>query len=225
MELFAGSHSVSRAVRRCFGRLFDVRVLSVDLDPKSRPGVLADINSWKYKGDIDAFLKGRKRSDIVAAWASPPCTAFSIANSTGVRDIKGGSRNVKSGLRVMRYTRPHFWMVENPQGLLKEQPFMRKMKRYINTCSYCRYGTKYRKSSNIWSDVPDLHLKVCKGETQCEEKRRYGIHRVSAQKGPSGGIAVGSVSGRNVYGIPPRLVCHLFRRGLAHAVAKKRQRP
>ena len=96
VELFAGSHSVSRCVRRRFGESFDVRVLSVDNDPVSNPTILADINAWQYKRDIDEFLKKRRDNDIVACWSSPPCTAFSRANTTGVRDIRGGSRNVKA---------------------------------------------------------------------------------------------------------------------------------
>ena len=85
VELFAGSHSVSRCVRRRFGESFDVRVLSVDNDAVSDPTILADINTWQYKRDIDDFLKQRRDNDIVACWSSPPCTAFSRANTTGVR--------------------------------------------------------------------------------------------------------------------------------------------
>ena len=77
VEIFAGSHSVSRCDRRRFGESFDVRVLSVDNDPVSNPTILADINTWRYKRDIDDFLKQRRDNDIVACRCSPPCTAFS----------------------------------------------------------------------------------------------------------------------------------------------------
>jgi len=97
VELFAGCHSVSRCVRRCFGKNLDVRILSVDNDPASNPTILVNINRWQYKPDIDEFLGNRRAKDIVSCWTSPPCTAFSRANSTGVRDIAGGIRNVKSG--------------------------------------------------------------------------------------------------------------------------------
>ena len=127
VELFAGSHSVSRCVRRRFGESFDVRVLSVDNDPVSNPTILANINAWQYKRDIDEFLKKRRDNDIVACWSSHPCTAFSLANTTGVRDIRGGTRNVKAGLRIMRYCKPNFWFQENPVGLLKDQPFMARL--------------------------------------------------------------------------------------------------
>ena len=60
VELFAGTHSVSKAVKRsAIGRNYDVRVLSVDIDPNFDPSIVADISTWKYKGPIGDFLRGR----------------------------------------------------------------------------------------------------------------------------------------------------------------------
>ena len=185
VELFAGSHSVSRCVRRRFGESFDVRVLSVDNDPVSNPTILAAINEWQYKRDIDDFLDQRRDNDIVACWSSPPCTAFSRANTTGVRDIRGGTRNVKAGLRIMRYCKPNFWFQENPVGLLKDQPFMARLSKYINTCCYCMYGRPFKKPTNIWSNMPQLGLRRCDRKTPCKSKRKFGRHLVTAQSGAS----------------------------------------
>ena len=66
VELFAGSHSVSRCVRRRFGGSFDVSVLSVDNDPVSNPTILTDINERQYKRDIGDFLDQRRDNGIVA---------------------------------------------------------------------------------------------------------------------------------------------------------------
>ena len=215
VELFAGSHSVSRCVRRCFGKSLDVRILSVDNDPASNPTVLVDINRWRYKADIDEFLANRRSRDIVACWTSPPCTAFSRANTTGVRDIRGGTRNVKTGLRIVKYCRPNFWFQENPVGWLKEQPSMARFSKYLNTCCYCRYGTAFKKPTNIWSNVPQLDLRMCNRETPCASKRDYERHLVTAQSGPSADRSVpGSGGARQVYPIPNRLVYYLFRKGL-----------
>ena len=218
VELFAGSHSVSRAVKKHYGTNFDVRVLSVDKDPESRPTVVADINAWRYQRDIDAFLRHRKRlDDVVVCWTSPPCTAFSRANTTGVRDILGGSQNVKSGLRIVRYSKPTFWFQDNPVGLLKDQPFMARFKKYINTCCYCRYGRLIKKPTNIWSNVP-LDLKICDQQTPCAAKRKHGRHLVTSQKGPSRSVR-GSHTSKRVYPIPSKLVRHLFRNGLEYALS------
>ena len=61
IELFAGSHSVSRALRRCIHHR-KLHVLSVDNDPSSNPTMLTDINTWDYKDDIARFLQQRRRA-------------------------------------------------------------------------------------------------------------------------------------------------------------------
>ena len=220
VELFSGSKSVSRAVRRSLGNRFDVRVLSVDLDEKSRPDVVADITTWHYKPDLREFLRARRASDLVFVWQSPPCTPYSRANTTGVRDLKGGKRNVLAGLAITRHVARYFaldaWFMENPVGLLKDQAFIQPLKKYLNVCSYCRYGKPYRTNTCIWSSVPGLGLKVCAGVTRCADKRSLGYHPVTAQSG-STARSEGSGGGRNVYPIPSRLVSHLFRRAVEHA--------
>ena len=75
IELFAGTHSVSQAVQRSsLGRDFEVRVLSVDINDKFAPTVVADINRWDYEGATDNFLRGKGRADVVDAHAS--CAHF-----------------------------------------------------------------------------------------------------------------------------------------------------
>ena len=217
IELFAGSQSVSKSLRK---HSPSVRVLSLDNDPTTYPSIAHDINTWNYKSDIANFLSDSRKNDYIVVWASPPCTAFSFANTTGKRDLKGGSRNVKTALRIIRHVRPKFWFMENPVGLLKEMPFMQKYAKYRNTCSYCKYGTKYRKNSNIWSNVPELNLLKCVGDARCEHRKKHGVHAATAQKGPSGTRASwvpGSKSGKHVYAIPSRLVNYLFAKGAAYA--------
>lgn len=216
VELFAGTHSVSRAVRRSsLGNKFDVRVLSVDIDPKFNPSIVADISTWKYKGPIYDFLGDRRPKDVVALHASPPCTEFSRALTTRPRDLEAGSRNVKAAFRIIKYVDPHLWTLENPVGLLREQPFMKRYSKYLKTTCYCKFGFPYRKATNIWCNIPDLEdLPMCNAETPCAFKRDHGRHLVTAQAGSSGD-AEGSGGGENVYGLPQKLVVLLFKRGLA----------
>ena len=54
VELFGGTKSVSRAIKRSsIGHSFDVRVLSVDNMHKFNPDVCAGINTWNFKRDIN----------------------------------------------------------------------------------------------------------------------------------------------------------------------------
>ena len=216
LELFSGSKSVSTAVRRKFGRDYDVRALSVDIDPAFKPDVVADVNTWRFRPDIDLFLSPKRSGDVVVVWLSPPCTHFSFARTTGgPRDLRGAARTVKSGLNIVRYCRPNFFFMENPVGLLAKQRWIQRFNRtYLNTCSYCKYSSRgYRKNTNIWSNVPSLDLHVCNSESPCALKRHYGFHPVTAQSGITG-RSEGSGAGKNVYGIPNRLVSALFSAGL-----------
>ena len=215
LELFAGTHSVSKAIRRSdIGRTYDVRLLSVDIDEKFEPTVVADINRWGYEAAIDDFLRGRRSGDIVVVHASPPCTEFSRALTTRPRDLRAGMRNVKRALKIIGYVEPDFWFLENPAtGLLKDQPYMRRYQALMHTTCYCKWGLPYRKPTSIWTNVPDLDLPMCNSQTPCPIKRKYGRHLVTAQAGPAGDIA-GSGGGENVYGLPPKLVRYLFAKGI-----------
>lgn len=212
IELFSGSKSVSRVVRRKFGDDYEVRTLSVDIDPKSEPDIVADINTWKYKPDLGEFLARRRPEDIVSVWLSPPCTHFSFARTTGgPRDLEGAARNVRNGLKIARCCQPTFWFMENPRGLLAKQQWMETFNnKFLNTCSYCRYSSKgFRKDTHIWSNVPGLNLKTCNRETPCPLKKALSFHPFTAQSG-STSRSQGSGPGKNVYGIPKRLVATLF---------------
>ncbi len=218
IELFGGSHSVSRSVKKGFGGDFDVRILSVDIDPKFSPTITADINKWRFEHDIDAFLNGRRRKDLIFVWASPPCREFSRALTTRPRDLKSGRRNVKSALRIIEYVQElaprTAWFLENPVGLLKEQTMMRALEPLKNVVTYCKYGKPFKKPTNIWSNVQDLRLRACTSQTPCNAKNTLGRHLVSAQSGPTSNGTPGSGTGENVYPIPSRLVKQLFRRAI-----------
>lgn len=215
VELFAGTHSVSKALTKCMSNKFDVRVLSVDLDPKSNASVVEDINRWDFKRDLKEFLQTKRAKDVLCVHGSPPCTAFSRANTTGTRDIEGGSRNVKTVLKIIKFVKPDIWSLENPVGLLKEQPFMRKLDKFINTTCYCKFGKPYKKPTNIWSNVQNLDLPLCNRETPCPHKAKFGHHSHTAQSGDTpNGKSKGSGGGRKVYPLPSKLICHVYSKGL-----------
>lgn len=104
--------------------------------------------------------------------ANPPCTHFSFAKTTGQpRNMIGGMRLVKQCLRIIweaqytlegpysKTTTLKFWMLENPNGLLK---------RFIGRPAYeyhpWEFGDNYKKSTHIWGwfNLPKKTYSDCK---------------------------------------------------------------
>ena len=83
------------------------------LDRDMPADIQTDIVDWKYKElPRDSF-------DVI--WASPPCTEYSLAKTTGVRKIDEANAIVKRTLEILAYFNPATWILENPQtGLLKK---------------------------------------------------------------------------------------------------------
>ena len=109
LELFSGSGSVGKVAKE-FG--YDV----VSLDLKN-----ADINCNKLEWDYKQYDTGY----FDFTWASPPCTEYSIAKTTGVRKIYEANAIVLKTIEIIRYFEPNVFFIENAQtGFLKQQPFM-----------------------------------------------------------------------------------------------------
>ena len=106
--------------------------------------IQCDIMDWNYG------MYPSKYFDII--WASPPCTEYSRAKTTGVRDIEGANTVVQRTLDILEYYEPKYWIIENPQtGLLKDQACMYGLP-FVDV-DYCRYGMPYRKRTRLWNNV------------------------------------------------------------------------
>ena len=167
LELFSGTGSVGK-VAKDFG--FDV----VSLDLKNA-NINTDILQWNYK----QF----NRNDFDIIWASPPCTEYSIAKTTGVRKIDEANRIVLKTIEIIEYFKPKVWFIENPQtGLLKKQEFMKDLK--FNDVDCCKYGMPYRKRTRLWNNLSNWKPRdLCKKDCGMMEGNR---HRETAQRAPSG---------------------------------------
>ena len=195
LELFSGTKSV--------GKVCDSlgwNSVSVDLLLPADHEV--DIMQFDYKQYPKDYF------DIV--WASPPCTEYSQAKSTGIRDIEGSNKLVLKTLEIINYFDCEYWFIENPQtGLLKNQIFMKDLK-YIDG-DYCMYGLPYRKRTRFWTNK-DCKLKLC--DKKCGSFID-GKHIGSAGCGGKGQGHKKSYSNRSYslqekYSIPEDLIYSLF---------------
>ena len=79
-------------------------VISLDL---KKADINTDMLSWDYKQfDVGEF-------DVI--WASPPCTEYSKAKTTGVRKIDYANSIVLRTLEIINYFKTKWWVIENPQ--------------------------------------------------------------------------------------------------------------
>ena len=196
LELFSGSGSVG-TIARSLG----FNVISLDL---KNANINTDILKWNYK----EFDKGH----FSFIWASPPCTEYSRAKTTGIRNIEYANSIVLKTIEIIKYFKPEYWVIENPQtGLLKMQPFMSGLK--YNDVDYCKYGFNYRKRTRLWTNITNW-----KPRSLCNKdcgKIRNNKHIETAQRMPSGrkeswGDNYVKHKQEDLYKIPSALICEIL---------------
>jgi hypothetical protein len=163
LELFCGTKSVSKVFVRG-----GAEALTVDFDEQFNPDICADILTLDFKD----------RFDVV--WASPPCTTFSVA-SIGRHWALGnpsdeaviGNKILAKTLEIINLTRPKYWFIENPRGMMRTLPIMANLQK--RTVTYCQYGDKRMKPTDIWTNCQHWNpKKACNNGDKCHESAPRG---------------------------------------------------
>lgn len=186
LELFAGTRSI--------GKAFEARgheVFSVEWDKKfDNIDLYADIGKLTAQDVLERF----GRPDVI--WASPDCSTFSMLAITFHR-----RKNYETGeldpisdyakfcdkvdahmVELIKELRPAFYFIENPRGGMRKMPWVRDLPRY--TVTYCQYGERRQKPTDIWTNHPDPQFKpMCKRGAPCHDPapRRQTQEKLRAQ--------------------------------------------
>jgi hypothetical protein len=119
-------------------------------------------------------------------WASPPCTAFSVASmghhwGGGARAYEPKTESAKKSQELVAHTRKLIaelnptkgWLMENPRGMLRKLPVVADLPR--TTVTYCQYGDGRMKPTDLWGVVPGWTPRdMCKNGMPCHEAAPRG---------------------------------------------------
>ena len=145
LELFAGSRSFSKVAEELGHTTFCVDIKDFDNIDYVVDILDFDINKIPFNPDI--------------IWASPPCTYFSVASighhwnkdhTPKTKEAVLGCEIVRKTLDLIDKLQPDYFFIENPRGKLRKLDFMQDFDRA--TVTYCQYGDKRLKPTDIWTN-------------------------------------------------------------------------
>lgn len=176
LELFAGTRSIGKAFESAGHSVY-----SIDWDYGfSNIDLYVDISTLKVTDLPIEF----QNPDVI--WASPDCTTYSVAAISKHRKrTKEGNLEPISEyakfcdktnqhlLSLIKELNPKYWFIENPRGALRTMTFMKELPRY--TVTYCQYGDKRMKPTDIWTNHPNPQFKPpCKNGDPCHTSAPRG---------------------------------------------------
>ena len=175
LDFFAGTKSSTQAFRDA-----GHKVITFELDPAFEPDHALDIMDVNAEWILDKYGS----PDFI--WASPPCTAFSVA-SMGHHWATGGlhptpkteaatynQKLVWHTRQIIEALKPTYgFLIENPRGMLRKLPPVSGLER--RTVTYCQYGDTRMKPTDLWGWVAGWTPKPpCKNGDPCHEPAPRG---------------------------------------------------
>lgn len=177
LELFAGTRSVSKAFER-HGHI----AYTVDWD-KQFENITAYEDVSKLTAERLIEICGGGKPYVI--WASVDCTTYSVSAISKHRRKNGNTlepiseyakfcdETNKHVLELIDQIKPKYFFIENPRGGLRKMDFMQNIPRY--TVTYCQYGDKRMKPTDIWTNHPNPKFKPpCKNGDKCHEPAPRG---------------------------------------------------
>jgi hypothetical protein len=174
-DFFSGTGSSTQAFKDA-----GHTVISFELDDFFEATEYVDVFNLNAKDLIAKY----GQPDFV--WASPPCTAFSVASmghhwGGGSRAYEPKTEAAKVSQELVAHTRNLItelnpikgWLMENPRGMLRKLPVVAGLPR--TTVTYCQYGDGRMKPTDLWGVVPNWTPRdMCKNGMPCHEAAPRG---------------------------------------------------
>ena len=197
LELFSGTGSVGREFSSA-----GWTVVSVDIEKKFNPTLCMSV--------LDIPLDFWPPGYFDFVWASPPCTFYSKARTTGpAPDMEAANMLTLHCCNLIKALKPTYWAIENPaNSSIWQQPCLASLPYVV--ASYCHYSDwGYRKNTRIACNVVRWTPRVCKYD--CKNLvHGFRRHICTAQRGPSR-KGDRSFKQEELYRIPPALIQELLR--------------
>ena len=202
LELFSGTESFSKEARAIGHETF-----TIESNPSHKPDLVANILEFNP-------LDLPWRPDII--WASPPCTAFSVAsighhwtggNKAYIPKTEGakiGLKLLERTIKIIKIIEPKHFYIENPRGLMRKMDIWETLPCVRRTVTYCQYGDTRMKPTDIWTNnLLWIPRTMCKNGDPCH---------VSAPRGSRTGTQ--GLKGNKERSIIPAELCKEILRGL-----------
>jgi len=186
LELFAGTRSIGKAFEARGHKVYsvdwniDFQSTLFDWANGVNPMLRADIGKMT-KEDVIQFCGGLP--DVV--WASPDCATYSVAALSCHRKFIDGRLEPQTDyakfcdktnahlIDLIRELNPRLYFLENPRACLRKMDFMQGLPRH--TVTYCQYGDKRQKPTDIWTNHPEPNFKPpCGAGASCHEAAPRG---------------------------------------------------
>lgn len=136
---------------------------------------------------VEEIIKRLGKPDVI--WSSPICQSHSIAAISKHRTrLDSGLLVAKSEkaklhdkylhkmLELIEELNPKLYFIENPRGGMRKAEMMQEMnKNGRYTLTYCGYGDRRMKPTDLWTNHPNPKFKPpCKNGDKCHEAAPRG---------------------------------------------------